>query len=366
MVKRADGRWQEKITYNGKAKYFYGKTRAEAKQKANEFLRKQAEGVTFRAVGEEWQGIHREDIGEKTWINYKPHYESIMAKHGDTPVKEICALDVINDLRMCAAQKRSATIISTRRSLYRMILDHALLEGHIKHNPAIGVPIPKGVVRNTREAPDEEIFEIIMRNINQPFGLFPALLACTGLRKAEALALTWGDIGEKEITVNKALDYTVHAHPVLKLPKTKAGIRTVPIIDALKFFLVRPKRALDSDLVFPAVKSNRSPNAKGYMTERQYQGAWRRYCEAAGLLGDDGKPIITAHQLRHGLATMGFEAGVDELTMQRLMGHASPNTTRRIYTHLREKKMNTSIKALNKKVSKMMSATAKPNKTKPL
>ena len=61
--------------------------------------------VNFAMVAEAWEEIHREEIGEKTWYNYKPHVEDIVKKHGKTPVDEVTALDVINDLK--AAQART-------------------------------------------------------------------------------------------------------------------------------------------------------------------------------------------------------------------------------------------------------------------
>lgn len=353
MIKRSDGRWCETLTVDGKRKYFYGKTKAEVYEKIAAFEKHKDNKRLFKYVAEDWQAVHREEIGDKTWLNYKPHYEDIVATHGDTDVADISALDVINDLKRHAAQKYSATIIGTRRSLYRMILDHAVICGYIQHNPAVGVAMPKGVTRKRREAPDENVFGIIMQNADKPFGLFPALLACTGLRKAEALALTWGDVKNGYISVTKALDYTVHAHPVVKPPKTEAGVRDVPIMAVLKPLLKRPKGAKDTDLLFPSKPSNRNPGAAGYMTEREYEGAWKRYCTAAGLVDESGKPTISAHQLRHGMATMGFEAGVDELTMQAILGHASPTTTRDIYTHLRNKKRVQSIEALDKAVAEL-------------
>ena len=57
---------------------------------------------------------------------------------------------------------------------------------------------------------------------------------------------------------------------------------------------------------------------------------------------------LTAHQLRHGTATLLYEAGVDVYTAQRILGHAKVSTTMEIYTELREKKEKQSIKKLNK------------------
>ncbi|MBQ6059441.1 MAG: site-specific integrase [Clostridia bacterium] len=355
MVRRKDGRFQETVTINGKRKYFYGKSKAEVLRKMAAFQQEQNRGALFSSVAEAWEGVHREEIGEKTWLNYKPHYKEIIDQHGNTPVSEITAQDVVADLRRAAAQGRSITIISTRRSIYRMILDHALASGLIPYNPAIGVQLPKGPKRRRREAPDDSTMETILANTDKPFGVFVALLALTGLRKSEALALTWGDIKKDRITVNKALDYTVHSRPKVKPPKTEAGNREVPILSPLRPLLKRPKGAADTDLLFPSKPSNRNPSASGHMTEREYEGAWKRYCAAVGFVDVTGKPTLTAHQLRHGMATMGFEAGVDELTMQAILGHASPTTTRDIYTHLRAAHRVKEIENLDGMISKMVS-----------
>lgn len=310
--------------------------------------------LSFAMVAEAWEEIHREEIGEKTWYNYKPHVDDIVKKHGKTPVDEVTAIDVINDLKAAQAQGYSATIISTRRSIYRMILDHALINGHVKYNPAIGVPMPKGITRNRREAPSEDVIKKILQSPHIPFGLFPILLLCTGMRKSEALALTWGDITETHINVNKALDYTHHGKPTVKSPKTKAGYRQIPIISMLKTLLVKPNHARNTDPVFPAPPSNRSGLGGSYMTERQYEGAWYRYCTELGFIDAEGKPTITAHPLRHGNATLLHEAGVDILTAQAILGHASPTTTREIYTHLSAKQKAKSVSKFDAMVSDMV------------
>ena len=309
---------------------------------------------TFATVADEWETVHRAEIGDKTWVNYKPHVADIVKEHGKRPIDEISALDIIKDLRVAQTNGCSATIIRTRRSIYRMILDHALVCGYIKYNPAVGVKMPKGVEIKRREAPAEDIVTKILQTPDAPFALFPILLVCTGLRKAEALALTWADITDTHINVDKALDYAIHAHPVVKSPKTKAGVRRVPMPAALRKMLVKPKRAKETDLVFPAPASNRSGDGGGHMTERQYEGAWNRYCAHMGFVDEKGKPTVTAHQLRHGTATLLFESGVDELTAQAVLGHASPTTTRDIYTHLREKHKETMVSKFDAMISDLV------------
>lgn len=351
---RKDGRYQAAYRdADGKRKFLYDRDPEKLYEKLQGMS--EAPEVTFAKVAEDWEGHHREEIGDKTWKNYEPHFKDIVAQHGDTPIGDISAIEVVNDLRIAHGRGYSATIISTRRSIYRMILDHALMQGHIKYNPAIGVKMPKGIERKRREAPQTDVVQKIMADNDAPFSTFAKLLLCSGLRKAEALALTWGDISDTHITVSKALDYYIHTKPTVKDPKTAAGNRKVPIIAALRPSLVRPKGAKDTDLLFPAPASNRSGNGGGHMTERQYEGAWKRYCAAMGFVDVNDKPTLTAHQLRHGTATLLYEAGVDILTAQAILGHASPTTTREIYTHLSNAKRDNEVEKFDDMMSKLMS-----------
>ena len=67
------------------------------------------------------------------------------------------------------------------------------------------------------------------------------------------------------------------------------------------------------------------------------------------------KNELTAHVLRHGYATLLYEAGVDVYTAGKLLGHADVETTIGIYTHLRAKKEATSMKKLKNYTRKIMS-----------
>jgi integrase len=317
--------------------------------------------VTFREIAYAWETEHRQEVTDRTWANYKPHFDDIVSQHGDRPMQEVTALDVIQDLQWTKSQGYSATIASTRRSLYSMIFDYAVQHRAIYYNPAIGVKLPKGLVRGKRDAPDDIIMDTVLCNIGQPFGFFPFLLLCTGLRKSEALALQWSDIdfSAKVIRVTKSIDYFVGSKPKYKTPKTEMSRREVPIIDILYSELKKRHDTRCSDYLFPAADSNRSGKGGGLMTERGYEGEWRRYCEALGLIDADGKTVITAHHMRHGTATLLFEYGVDVLTAQRILGHSKPETTQAIYTALREKQAKKSISKMNVGMSRRMSKVSK-------
>lgn len=311
--------------------------------------------ISFRAVAEAWEEQHREEIETRTWKNYKPHCEELLDRYGDLPFSRVEAADIAADLARAKARGLSYSVANTRRSIWRMIYDHAVVIGVARYNPVSSVKLPKGLRRGKRQAPTEEQMRIILGGLDAPFGLFAYLLLCTGLRKSEALALNWTDVdlNADVIHVTKSLDYTNGSKPKYKAPKTAAGVRDVPIIGILHEALQAARSAAKSTLLFPAPASNRGGQGGGLMPDRAYDGAWRRYCEAVGLLEPMSDELaLTAHQLRHGTATLMFELGVDELTAQRILGHSRIEITREIYTDLRAKQQSKSISRFDRGMKK--------------
>ncbi len=353
---RKDGRYQGSYTDTHGRHYVYDRDPEKLFHKLQALQDQQERAVSFTEVADDWERQHREEISVRTWNNYLPHYLEIKRRHSKKSIEEVTAVDVINHLTAAKAQGYSATIVNSIRSIYRMIFDYAIANDLAKYNPVMSVKLPKGLKRGKRTAPTDEQIRTIFNNADKPFGLFALFLLCTGLRKSEALALMWSDVDftKREISVTKSLDYGVGASPTVKSPKTEAGIRTVPLVDILYDLLQEAKASSGSELLFPAQDSNRSGKGGGYMTLRGYEGAWQKYCESTGLIVN-GKPAITAHNLRHGTATLMFELGVDELTAQRILGHSRVEITREIYTQLREAQNRKSVEKFNRGIEKYRS-----------
>lgn len=356
---RKDGRYVATYTDETGRHHIYDKDPERLYQKLQAAQSpKEEKEPTFGDIAEGWERKHREEITQRTWTNYDPHYKEIIIKHGKKKINEVTAQTVTNHLSAAKVQGYSATVVNTIRSIYRMIFDYAIVHGFAEYNPVTSVRLPKGLKRGKRIAPTDTQIQAIFTHADAPFGLFPVFLLCTGMRKSEALALTWSDIDftDKEISVTKSIDYTVGASPKLKAPKTDAGFRTVPIIDLLFARLQEAYTQRTSDYIFPAPESTRGGKGGGMMTLRGYEGAWLRYCESAGFIGPDGKPTITAHNLRHGTATLMFELGVDELTAQKILGHSRVEITREIYTDLRTKQKMCSVDKFNEGMKKYIQA----------
>ena len=340
FTRRADGRYQASYTKDGKRYYLYDRSPERLFKRLTEARNGRA--VTVADYASKWEAVHRDEVGVRTWNNYAPHLRRLVDRWGSVPVDEIRVADIASDLTAAKSRRYSATIVNTIRSIWSGILDQAVIDGTIRHNPAREVRLPKGLPRSKRNAPCDDDIQIILGNTHKQFGLFPLVLLCTGMRKSEALALTWDDIDLDRgiIHVTKSIEYPDGNTPSLKAPKTAAGVRDVPIPDILREHL-HPSEGI----VFKQKEYNGHPGG-GYMSCRAYETAWKRYCDETGLR-------CTAHQLRHATATILYEAGADELQAQRILGHANPQTTRDIYTDLRQRHLEDGYHKLNEALNKM-------------
>lgn len=166
--------------------------------------------------------------------------------------------------------------------------------------------------------------------------LFPLwdLIAFTGMRRGEAIALRWEDIDfeKQRILIRRAADPAVSKG--IKQTKTYAQ-RSVDVDDGLISELRNWKATrlkLGSDFikaeayVFGTMKNElRTPNDVSKRWSRAVK-AYRRECPDI--------PWVTLKGLRHTHATILLGAGVPAKIVQERLGHSNINTTLDIYSHV--------------------------------
>jgi integrase len=166
------------------------------------------------------------------------------------------------------------------------------------------------------------------------------LIAHTGLRRSEALALRWSDIDVdgQRVKVRRALDTGLPAARRSETKRTKTGLARVVDIDAetvkvLKAWrLQRASLSLDfgraDAVVFGDLSGKpRNPNALSQMFSR-------RVIKARKALGSEVLPELTLHGLRHTHATVLLEAGEHPKVVQERLGHTTITTTMDTYSHV--------------------------------
>jgi integrase len=161
------------------------------------------------------------------------------------------------------------------------------------------------------------------------FRIFLTAAVSTGLRLGELQALTWRDLDFDAGFVR--VRWQLDRDGTLREPKTPQARRDVVLMPALAKALIEHRLAspysAPADYVF-ASKAGTPLNF--HNVERRGLDA---AAEAAGLNGD-GRPKLRLHDLRHTFASLLIAAGADVVFVSRQLGHAGPEITLKVYSHL--------------------------------
>lgn len=284
-------------------------------QKLADAESKASRSIDFEKVAKEWWARHEPTLAPNTTKGYLPAMARAEAYFAGDRIDKLRPVDIVRFLDVMIDEHDFADKTArTQLMVVNLICRFAVSRGYMDVNPCADLSVPKGLPKNKRHMPPPED----IKSVKESDELFGKLILYTGLRKGEALALTWGDVHleERYITVSKSL-YHVSNKPMIKEPKTAAGVREVPIPDKLLPFL-HPGEP--DEVVF---------GGDHYLTETQWQKLWADYQKATGV-------TCTPHQLRHAFATMLFESDLPPEEAMDILGHAQVSTTREIYVDIRE------------------------------
>jgi len=121
-------------------------------------------------------------------------------------------------------------------------------------------------------------------------------------------------------------------------PKSRAGLRTVPIIGVLHVFLADLAASPFGDaLIFGRLPDAPfDPKTINDRAKRSWDAANDAEEEAAEREGRDPDLVrpITLHECRHTFASLLIDAGVNPKAIQEFMGHATIEETFSRYGHL--------------------------------
>jgi integrase len=279
------------------------------------------DGRTARGIRAGTIRSYRRDLGLDEDGN--PTGDGAVAFFGRTPLAAITAADVKRYAAECVERGLARNTVRLRIAPVKALLATAAEEGLIRANPAAGLRLGRTVatapVKETHALSEEEVVRVLSELPKRHRLLFE-LLAQTGLRISEALALTKGDLdfGRRRLSVSRRL-----AGGELDAPKTPHGVRQVPLSPELARRLwTRLAKADSEDLLFATSTGAPLDRSKLYAAVR---AAGRR----AGIEWPVG-----LHTFRHSCASIMFRRGVPKEAIRRLLGHHSWDFTAGTYLHL--------------------------------
>jgi integrase len=242
------------------------------------------------------------------------------------PLAAIQPADIKRFARHVAARGVSASTVRLALAPVKALLADAFEAGDIRSNPAAGVRLALNGTGQAEEdeqvkALTEEELGRLLAEIPEHWRVFFELLAQTGLRIGEAIALRWQDVDfdRRRVHVGRRF-YRGSFAP----PKSRYGRRDVPIGPGLAGDL-EARWLLEEDvegLVFPS--STGTVLDADNLRRRVLKPAARRA----------SVPWAGFHTFRHTCATTLFHRGINPKQAQVWLGHHSPAFTLAVYTHL--------------------------------
>lgn len=226
----------------------------------------------------------------------------------------------------------SPNTVRKHHVLLHTCLQHAFRIGVLQANPIDRVVPPGSVPGNARYYTPQQVAQLLEEVHGHVLEL-PVNLACfLGLRRGEILGLRWGDVDLEEGIVTVRAVRTSMGHKVVeKQPKTQDSQRTLSIAPLTQ--LLSLLQSVKEQRIAAGVPCG--PGDPVVLDSRKHPWHPNTLTTTfSDFVAARNMPPITIHGLRHTFASVANHARVPIYDISRTLGHSSPATTQRIYTHL--------------------------------
>ena len=372
----------------GKRCYVYSKDLFTLREKEQELIKAQMDGLDYYVGGHATINMTfdrymstKHNLRETTRSNYLYMFNRfIRADFGNKFLTEVKYTDVkLFYYHLLNEKDIAINTLDTIHTVLHPIFDMAVRDDIIRKNPTDGVLAEikrnsgknKGI-RHALTIEQQQAFMDTIRTFPEYYHWYPlfATLLGTGMRIGECTGLTWNDVDFKRrcISVNHAATYYTRngvAGFAISRPKTEAGIRQIPMMDAvynaLKNEYDRQKKdgfcTYELDGVSGFIFSNKlgllhNPHCVNLAIKRIYEAHnAREIIDAKREHREPGIiPHFSCHVLRHTFCSRLCESDMNVKVIQEIMGHKNVETTLDIYTEVNYNKKKDSLEELASKM----------------
>lgn len=306
---------------------------------------------TYQDIYNQWIDHYKNTVQESTLVKT----EAIFKNH-ILPAMSDYKIDKI-DVQIC---QKHINQWFKKLKRFRMVkayaskvIDYAVTLGVLTNNPMKLVTMPVKI--DSPDEIDEEgkfytkdelktFLECLEKESNyKAYSLF-RLLAYSGMRKGEALALTWNDVNFKdnEIRINKALARGKDNRLYVKNTKT-GNSRTISMDKKTMDILNEWKKKQKQDCLVLGYNTLQPKQLVFNNENNEYLQPTKTRKWMLHIQEKYNLKIISTHKLRHTHCSLLFEAGASIKEVQDRLGHSDVKTTMDIYTHVTKKAKNEAI-----------------------
>jgi len=267
-------------------------------------------------------------------------YERIIEKHitpvlGDVPLQKLTP----QQLQQYYASKirgkeLSSNSVRKHHDMLNTALKLAVKQGLLSDNPVSRVEAPQVKPAEISYYSMEQLQTLFQLAEGTRIGILIKLAGLLGLSREEIMGLTWDcvDFNSKKIEI-RSVRTSAGDQIITKEPKTSTSRRTLHMTSDLEALLLKEQ---EIQLSYHAQLGD-AYEVSGYVFTHE-NGRPVRPNYASDLftkfIRDHNLPPLTLHGLRHSFASIANAKGIPMFDIGKALGHSSPATTSKIYTHL--------------------------------
>lgn len=323
IYRRGDGRWVGQYEVNGKRKYVSGKTRAEVAKKLTKAIAERDAGLAFDAegltVGEyltRWLDTIRGTVKDNTWQGHEINVRVHLSPLGSTKLDKLNPFQVQSLYRSKLDDGQSPASVLKIHGTLSKALKSAVRWRLIPLNPCNDATPPRPPKANVQALEVQQVKTLLAAAEDTDLYALWVMLATSGIRIGEALALQWDDLNLDARTLRVSGTLTRNG---IGSVKTNTSRRTIKLpkmtVDAL-----REHHCNGSAFVFSTSKGT----AINVCNLRNR--IWKPLLVRASLPTD-----THIHCLRHSAITLLLSRGVPVKVVSEMAGHAHVSITLAVY-----------------------------------
>ena len=292
--------------------------------------------ITVQDHFEAWWQIKSQKVKPTTADNYRQILERyILPNLGSIALKDLSPV-LIERMLLDLNKDHSESTVRLVSIVLAQGLDRAIKDNLLAINPAKGIERPKGKKKSVTPYTSSELKELLRALENHRLFAYFRLLAYSGARRGEVLALRWSDLDFDKRTLSISKNRTRIGKTVIEQDSTKGGDGKRFIqIDSETLRIIKKHR---TDQIGERMKAGSAWKEQNYIFTQAtgdpldpstpYQ-LFKKVAKKIGLRSE------SLHSIRHLHATELLNSGVSVHLVKDRLGHSDISTTLRIYAHIR-------------------------------
>lgn len=254
---------------------------------------------------------------------------------GEMPIQKLSPQDIQKYYTMLLRGKKlSPNTIRRHHDLLSACLRMAVKQDVLARCPTERVEPPRLIPYEAKFYGPEELRRLCALSEGTWLELVVKLAGGLGLRREEICGLRWlnVDFANRVVRIKEART-SAGASIVQKTTKTRSSTRTLYLSDDLYTLLLREQQRQQQE----CVRAGRDWDDSGMVLVDRHGEPYAPNAVSLAFtrfIRRHNMPKITLHGLRHTFATVASAQGAPLFDIGKALGHSTPSTTGRIYTHL--------------------------------